>query len=43
MIRRDYILNQVERFAAVLANILGLTKKGEWQNASAAASRSFSN
>ena len=41
MIRRDYILNQVERFAAVLAKILGFTKKAEWQNAAAEASQEF--
>ena len=37
MIRRDYIMDQVERFAAVLAKILGFTKEAQWQNASATA------
>jgi hypothetical protein len=41
MIRRDYIIDQVERFAAVLAEILGFTKKGEWQNASATVAEEF--
>ena len=41
MIRRDYILDQAERFAAVLARILGFTKKGEWENASSEVAREF--
>jgi hypothetical protein len=41
MIRRDYILNATEEFAAVLAKILGFTKQADWQSASAAAAREF--
>ena len=41
MIRRDYIVDQIERFAAVLAEILGFTKKAEWENASATATEEF--
>ena len=41
MIRRDYIIEQIEQFAAVLAKILGFTKKEEWQNASATATGEF--
>jgi hypothetical protein len=41
MIRRDYILNAIEEFAAVLAKILGFTKEADWQSASAAATREF--
>src|SRR5208282_6391482 len=41
MIRRDYILNAIEEFAAVLAKILGFTKEAQWQSASAAATQEF--
>ena len=41
MIRRDYILNAIEEFAAVLAKILGLTKEADWQGAFAAATQEF--
>jgi hypothetical protein len=41
MYRRDYIVDQVERFAAVLAKILGFTKEAQWQNASATATEEF--
>jgi hypothetical protein len=41
MIRRDYILNAIEEFAAVLAKILGFTKEADWQSASAAAHQEF--
>jgi hypothetical protein len=41
MLRRDYIIDQIEEFAAVLAKILGFTKAAEWQNASATATRQF--
>jgi hypothetical protein len=41
MMRRDYIIDQVERFAAVLAKILGFTKEAQWQNASVAAGQEF--
>ena len=39
MMRRDYILNQIEEFAAALAKILGFTKAAEWQSASTTASQ----
>jgi hypothetical protein len=41
MLRRDYILNAIEEFAAVLAKILGFTKEAEWQNASVTATQAF--
>jgi hypothetical protein len=41
MLRRDYILNAIEEFAAVLAKILGFSNEAEWQNASAAAAQEF--
>lgn len=41
MIRRDYILDQIQQFTSILAKILGLTKKAEWQNASAEATQEF--
>jgi len=41
MMRRDYILNQIEEFAAVLAKILGFTKEAEWQSASVASAQEF--
>lgn len=41
MIRRDYILRQIEQFAAILAKIIGLTKKAEWQEASTATAQEF--
>ena len=34
MIRRDYILRQIEQFVAMLAKIAGLTKNEQWQEAS---------
>ena len=34
MIRRDYILRQVEQFAAMLARITGLARNEQWQEAS---------
>src|SRR5580698_240335 len=36
MIRRDYILRQLEQFAAMLARITGLARNEQWQEASAA-------
>jgi hypothetical protein len=41
MMRRDYIVDQIERFAAALAKILGFTKEAQWQNASVAAAQEF--
>jgi hypothetical protein len=35
MIRRDYLLRQVEQFVAMLAKITGLAKNEQWQEASA--------
>jgi len=35
MIRRDFILRQMEQFAAVLAKIAGFAKNEQWQDASA--------
>lgn len=35
MLRRDYILDQIKEFAGVLAKILGLAEKQEWESASA--------
>ncbi len=35
MIRRDYLLRQVEQFVATLAKIAGLAKNEQWQAASA--------
>jgi hypothetical protein len=36
MIRRDFILRQLEQFAAMLARIAGLAKNEQWQEAAAA-------
>jgi hypothetical protein len=41
MMRRDYILNSIEEFAAVLAKILGFTKEAEWQSATTTAAQEF--
>jgi hypothetical protein len=41
MMRRDYILNAIEEFAAVLAKIIGFTNAAEWENASATAAEAF--
>jgi hypothetical protein len=41
MIRRDYILRQVEQFVATLAKIAGLAKTEQWQKASAATAMEF--
>jgi hypothetical protein len=35
MIRRDYILRQLEQFAAMIAKIAGLARNEQWQEASA--------
>ncbi len=37
MIRRDYILRQLEQFAAMLARITGLARNEQWHEASALA------
>lgn len=41
MIRRDYILRQVEQFVAMLAKIAGLAKNEQWQEAAAVATGEF--
>jgi Family of unknown function (DUF6483) len=41
MIRRDYILRQIEQFVAMLAKIAGLTKNAQWQEASAVSAGEF--
>lgn len=41
MIRRDYILRQIEQFVAMLAKIAGLTKSEQWQEASTATAVEF--
>jgi hypothetical protein len=41
VIRRDYLLRQIEQFVAMLAKIAGLTKSEQWQEASAATAGEF--
>jgi len=41
MIRRDYILRELERFAAMLARITGLASNGEWPEANAVTAAEF--
>lgn len=41
MIRRDYLLRQIEQFVDVLMRITGLTKAGRWEEASAEANSQF--
>lgn len=41
MIRRDYILRQIEQFVAMLAKIAGLAKNEQWQEASAVTTGEF--
>jgi len=41
MIRRDYILRQIEQFVATLARIAGLTKNEQWQEVSAVTAGEF--
>lgn len=41
MIRRDYILRQIEEFVAMLAKIAGLAKIEQWREASAVAAGEF--
>ena len=41
MIRRDYILRQLEQFAAMLAKITGLARDGHWQEASVMTAKEF--
>lgn len=41
MIRRDYLLRQIEEFVAVLARMSGLTKAGKWEEASSTANSQF--
>ena len=41
MIRRDYILRQIEQFVAMLTKIAGLAKDEQWQAASASVAVEF--
>ena len=41
MIRRDYLLRQIEQFVAMLAKITGLAKNEQWQEASAVTAGEF--
>lgn len=41
MLRRDYIIDQIEELGALLAKILGFAATGKWENARAAASQGF--
>lgn len=41
MIRRDYLLRQVEEFVAAIAKMAGLAKNQQWQEASQAADAQF--
>ena len=41
MIRRDYLLRQIEDFVVVLAKMTGLAKDAQWQEASAIAGAEF--
>ena len=41
MFRRDYLLRQIEQFVAVMMKMTGLTKAGQWEEASAVAMAQF--
>jgi hypothetical protein len=41
MLRRDYLLRQIEEFVAVLMRMTGLTKAGRWDEAASAAKSQF--
>jgi len=41
MLRRDYLLRQIEEFVAAMAKLLGLTKNEQWQDASSLAAAQF--
>jgi Family of unknown function (DUF6483) len=41
MLRRDYLLRQIEQFTAVLLRMTGLTKAGQWEEASSFAKSQF--
>lgn len=41
MLRRDYLLRQIEEFVAVMMRLAGLTKAGHWEDASSVASSQF--
>lgn len=41
MIRRDYLLRQIEDFVAALAKLAGLSREGQWPEASAVAGSQF--
>lgn len=41
MLRRDYLLRQIEQFVAVVMRMTGLTKAGQWEEASSVARAQF--
>jgi len=41
MIRRDYLLRQMEEFVAAMSKLLGLTKDAQWEEASTVAGGQF--
>lgn len=41
MIRRDYLLRQIEEFVAAITKVLGLTKNEQWHDASTLAATQF--
>jgi hypothetical protein len=41
MIRRDFLLRQIEEFVSVLTRMAGLAKAGQWEEASSAAKAQF--
>ena len=41
MFRRDYLLRQIEQFVAVLMKMTGLTKAGQWEEASSIVKSQF--
>jgi len=41
MIRRDYILRQIEQFVAMLAKVAGLSQNEQWQEASSSVAGEF--
>jgi Family of unknown function (DUF6483) len=41
MLRRDYLLRQMEEFVAAMAQLIGLTKNAQWEEASTMAGAQF--
>src|ERR1700722_11266936 len=41
MIRRDYLLRQIEEFVAAMAKVAGLAKQEQWQQAATVTSEQF--